>query len=179
MKLPPHRRGTLGELIGLLGAAPSDIPILLVNEAHGCAGWLDGVVYDAEAHTVHLTAAEESRTEFVDLDAKYRTGTPASDRLVVETRRVMDRPPPRSDAHGGRLSGAPDQLRAIADDIEHTRALSAAILRLIAHDIEGEVCGDVRPWQGRLYVCDLPIGHADEVHQQSGGITWGRDGAIA
>jgi hypothetical protein len=34
---------------------------------------------------------EERVTEYVDIDAMYRTGTPASDRLVAETRSLEPR----------------------------------------------------------------------------------------
>lgn len=90
-----------------------------------------------------------------------------------------------------RVVGCPDHgLRALDLDgpepmCEHCRVLDTDGRplgdddgRVTAFDVKGDVCGDVRPWQGRLYVCDLPIGHADEVHQQSGGITWRHDGAI-
>jgi hypothetical protein len=43
---------------------------------------------------------------------------------------------------------------------------------------EEGICGDVRPYRGRLHVCDLPLDHEDDVHQQSGGITWRPNGSV-
>lgn len=56
-EVSPRRRATVGELIGLLAPIPSDTPIILITECHGCAEWLDGFTYDADTNRVELSAS--------------------------------------------------------------------------------------------------------------------------
>lgn len=57
-QVPDRRRVTVRELVELLASVPEEAPVILITEHCGCAGWLDGIGYDADVDRVELTGSD-------------------------------------------------------------------------------------------------------------------------